>query len=156
MKAKLDRNEEKKTELIVECKDLINGDTFPLKYTHKGQDISPEIKLSNLNPKAKTITIIFEDMDKPITHWIIWNLPVMAIIPENISKHISSFTELGTKQKRPYIGPNPPKDIRHKYQFNVYILDCVLNMDADVNKRIILKAMSGHILQEGYVFGFYY
>ena len=145
----------KYSELLIECNDLKNGGTFPIKYTHRGGDISPEFKLKNLDKNGKSIVIIFDDLDKPMNHWIIWNLPVMDIIPENIPEE-NILVNLGkAKQKRQYRGPNPPKGIKHKYQFNIYILDCVLNIEINVNKKQLVKLLEGHIIQYGTIYGYY-
>jgi Raf kinase inhibitor-like YbhB/YbcL family protein len=143
------------SELIIECKELHNGETFPVKYTHRGGDVSPEFKLKNLNKNGKTIVIIFDDLDKPMNHWIIWNLPLIDIIPENNPKE-NIFENIGNaKQKRQYRGPNPPIGIKHKYQFNIYVLDCELNLETNVNKKELVKAMEGHIIQYGFIYGYY-
>ena len=113
-------------ELKIECNGLKNGETFPLRYTHRGEEISPEFILKNLTTEGKTITIIFDDLDHPMNHWIIWNIPAMDIIPENLPED-KILSNLGNAiQRSKYRGPNPPKGIRHKYQFNIYVLDCEL------------------------------
>ena len=142
-------------ELIIECNELHNGETFPVKYTHRGGDVSPEFKLKNLNKNGKTIVIIFDDLDKPMNHWIIWNLPLMDIIPENNPKENILENIGNAKQKRQYRGPNPPLGIKHKYQFNIYVLDCELNLENNVNKKELVKAMEGHIIQYGFIYGYY-
>lgn len=38
---------------------LENGGKFPIEYTGRGKDISPEIIIHNLSPKAKTIAIYY-------------------------------------------------------------------------------------------------
>jgi phosphatidylethanolamine-binding protein (PEBP) family uncharacterized protein len=81
------------SELIVECKDLQNGGTFPKKYTHKGDGISPEFVFKNLSPNGKAIAIVFDDLDHPMNHWIIWNIPLINIIPENLPEN-NIITEL--------------------------------------------------------------
>jgi Raf kinase inhibitor-like YbhB/YbcL family protein len=142
-------------ELIVNCSDLRDGDTFPIKYTHRGEEISPKFVLENLSPNGKTIAIIFDDLDQPMHHWRIWNIPKIDIIPENLpdDKIVSDFGSKIPKNK--YRGPNPPKGIRHKYQFNIYVLDCELALKNNSNKNQLVKAMEGHIIQYGFIYGYY-
>ena len=142
-------------ELIVECSDLKNGGVFTLKYTHRGGDNSPEFILKNISENGKTIVIIFDDMDKPMNHWIIWNLPAIGIIPGNISKEEVLINFRNVRQKRQYKGPNPPKGIRHKYQFNIFVLDCEFILVNEVDKKKLVKAMDGHIVQNGFIYGYY-
>jgi len=141
-------------ELIIECNGLKNGGTFPLKNTHRGEEISPEFILKNLTPNGKTIAIIFDDMDQPMNHWIIWNIPLMEIIPENIpeDKILPKFKN--ARQRSKYRGPNPPKGIKHKYQFNIYILDCELK-SKNYSTNQLKVAMEGHIIQYGFINGYF-
>ena len=141
-------------ELIVECNQLKNGGTFPLKNTHRGEEISPEFILKNLTPNGKTIAIIFDDMDQPMNHWIIWNIPLMEIIPENIPKEKILPKFGNARQRSQYRGPNPPKGVKHKYQFNIYILDCELN-SKNFSTNQLKEAMEGHIIQYGFINGYF-
>ncbi|HBG11507.1 MAG TPA: YbhB/YbcL family Raf kinase inhibitor-like protein, partial [Clostridium sp.] len=47
----------------------------------------------------------------------------------------------------------PPFNWSHLYQFNVYALDCLLDLPSKSRKRDLLAAMQGHILQEGSLVG---
>jgi len=125
-------------ELIVKCKDLQNGGLFPQKYTRK-YGFSPEFSFENLFQNGKTIVIIFDDLDQSMNHWMIWNIPIMNLIPENIPDD-EVLRNLGNAvQKSRYKGPNPPKGKRHIYQFNVYVLDCELKIKNNVKKMNLLK-----------------
>ncbi len=143
------------SELIIECKDLQNGGIFPQKYTHRGEEISPEFILKNVSSKGKTISIIFDDIDQAMNHWMIWNIPAVNIIPGNLAKD-KRLSNLGNAvQKSRYRGPNPPKGIRHKYQFNLYVLDCEITIKSKANKEELEKAMENHIIQYGCLYGYY-
>ena len=61
---------------------LENGGKFPIEYTGRGKDISPEIIIHNLSPKAKTIAITLEDT----TH-IIKDFPSVFIIVKIFNKN---------------------------------------------------------------------
>ena len=68
---------------------LENGGKFPIEYTGRGKDISPEIIIHNLSPKAKTIAITLEDTThiiKDFTHWCIWNIAADNRIEKGIPK----------------------------------------------------------------------
>jgi Raf kinase inhibitor-like YbhB/YbcL family protein len=141
-------------ELIVKCKDLQNGGLFPPKYTRK-YGYSPEFTFENLFKNGKTIAIVFDDLDQPMNHWMIWNIPIMDIIPENIPDD-KVLPNLGNaKQKSRYKGPNPPKGIKHKYQFNIYVLDCELKTKNNVKKIEFVEAMDEHIIQYGFINGYF-
>lgn len=137
---------------------------MPVKYTGYGIDQSPPLSLSGIIPKAKSLAIIMVDLDIPFIreypHWLIWNLPVKTEIPGAVACG-ETLAELGGARqglaygKHQYKGPKPPKFIRnrHRYVFTVYALDTVLDLDSDANKKGLLKAMQGHVLQQGSITG---
>lgn len=143
-----------------------NDGYMPVAYTGYGLDDSPPLTLSGLVPQAKTLAIIMEDLDIPLirafTHWIIWNIPAGTEIPGAIPAG-ESLPSLGGAQqgvaygKHEYRGPKPPKFIRnvHRYRFTVYALDRLLDISSDANKRDLLRAMQGHILQQASITGLY-
>lgn len=134
------------------------------KYTGRGEDISPELTLIDISPYAKSIAIIMDDHNVPfiglLNHWVIWNIPVQNIIPENVS-HGSVVDSLGGAVqgigygKHRYRGPKPPFFIKknHHYEFHVYVLDCMLEIDSSSGKKELLKSMDGHIIQHGSLVG---
>lgn len=75
------------TVLEFECIGMDGGSKFPIEYTGRGQDISPEFIIKNLLPNAKTLAVTLEDLSHPIkefTHWVIWNIPATDRIKKNI------------------------------------------------------------------------
>ncbi len=53
-----------------------------------------------------------------------------------------------------YSGPCPPSGT-HRYYFKVYVLDIKLDLPAGTTKGELLKAMEGHVLDEGQLMGTY-
>ncbi|WP_271712960.1 YbhB/YbcL family Raf kinase inhibitor-like protein [Anaeromicropila herbilytica] len=141
-----------------------DGGMIPKKYTGRGDDISPPIKLKEIDSKAKTIAIIMDDLDHPLgtfNHWVIWNIPAsVREIPEGIP-HKKIVHSLGNAvqgksqygSKHYYRGPKPPFGT-HKYVFKIYVLDIVLNLNQDSGKEKLQKAMEGHVLQYGTLKGY--
>ena len=150
--------------LHIESSAFEHNGFMPLKYTGRGEDISPELAITDISPDAKSIAIIMDDHDIPVigifNHWIIWNIPVQNVIPENIP-HGAVVDSLGGAVqgvgygKHRYRGPKPPSFIKkaHRYQFQVYVLDCMLAIDSGSGKKELLKSMNGHILQYGSLIG---
>lgn len=139
------------------------GGMIPVKYTGKGEDISPSLNWGKLDPKAKTVAIILDDLDTPMgvfNHWVIWNIPAsLSGIPEGVPKEevVKSLGNAvqgksGYGGKHYYRGPLPPFGT-HRYVFKVYVLDTVLDLDKDTGKEGLQKAMKGHILQYGTLMG---
>ena len=149
--------------LIVTSPAFENEAVIPIQYTGRGEDISPELSLSAIDERAKSLAVIMDDMGHPIpayNHWIIWNIPVMETIPENIAYGAYVAKLGGAVQgcgygKNRYRGPKPPFNWLHLYQFNVYVLDCLLDLSPRARKRDLISAMHGHILQEGALTGYF-
>lgn len=101
--------------LIVSSPCFEDGGLIPVKYTGHGEDVSPELVLDDLSEMAESIAIIMDDMGHPIpayNHWVIWNIPAISLIPENIP-HGEQVDSLGAIQgcgygKHRYRGPKPP------------------------------------------------
>ena len=71
------------------CPGLEDGGCFPRDNTGRGKDLSPEIILENLSPRARTLAVTLEDLSHPIkdfTHWVMWNFPPRHVIPGGIPK----------------------------------------------------------------------
>lgn len=143
-----------------------DGDLIPKKYACEGQDINPEIVVSNVPEGAKTIAIICEDPDAPIgtfVHWVLWNFPVNGSsvkIPEGIRKveklpdgTMQGYNDFG---KIGYNGPCPPKGHGvHHYHFKVYAVNNVLELKGKITKKELEKALSGKILAQAEIIGLY-
>ncbi|MDR0508228.1 MAG: YbhB/YbcL family Raf kinase inhibitor-like protein [Candidatus Methanoplasma sp.] len=150
-------------DLIVKPAAFENEELIPIDYTGHGADISPEIHLLNIDERAKSIAITMDDMGHLMpayNHWLIWNIPVMEIIPKNIPhgeivESLSGAVQGCGYGKNGYRGPKPPLNRSHRYQFNVFILDCKLDLPATSKKRDLIQAMEGHILQQNAFAGHY-
>lgn len=145
------------------CTGLTDGGVFPIEYTGRGMDNSPEFTINNLSSRAVTLLLILEDLSHPIkgfTHWIIWDIPAANKIPKAIppGKTIPSLSGavqgIGYGFHR-YAGPKPPRGTSHQYCFSIYSLDCRLNLKASTTKRNVLRRADGHILQRGCLYGYF-
>ena len=149
--------------LIVTGEAFADGGSIPKKYTGRGEDVSPPIKIHSIAPEARTIAIIMDDIDHPLgvfNHWLIWNIPAaFDEIPEAIPKKevvpslgnaVQGKSAYGGKHY--YRGPKPPFGT-HKYVFKVYILDTELDLNRDSGKKELQEAMKGKIQQYGTLTG---
>lgn len=133
------------------------GGWIPLRYSAYGENLSPDFIISGIAPKAKSIAITLDDASHPIfpnyNHWLIWNIPTQAIIPEGIpnGKYVDGLG--GAIQgiaygRNQYKGPKPPLKSIHTYVFTIYILDCSVDLSASSRKRKFMAKIDGHILQQ--------
>ncbi len=142
-----------------------DGEHIPPKYTCEGSNISPPLDLvtSKLSISDNgSIALICDDPDAPggtWIHWVIFNLPPeISSLPEMVMPReelengalqgSNSWGNIG------YSGPCPPSGT-HRYYFKVYALDVKLNLSSGVTKEEVLRAMEGHILDEGQLMGTY-
>ena len=125
--------------------------------------VNPPLPLKYFSRPRKAIAILMDDIDFPVgiyNHWVIWNIPAtFNTIPEGIlqGERVSSLGNAiqGKSQyggKHYYRGPLPPFGV-HRYVFKVYVLDTVLDLDQNVGKLELQRAMDGHILQYGKLTG---
>jgi len=124
------------------------GGTIPQKYTCDGSDLSPPLTLTSLPPAASSLVLIMEDPDAPRDtwdHWVAFNIPVVADIPEDVGSLGTDGTN--SWDRTGYGGPCPPSGT-HRYFFKVYALDGGLDLAAGADKAEVLEAMSGHVLAE--------
>lgn len=152
------------TPLLLTSPTFAPGCPIPRRHTGFEADLSPALCLSGLTPEAVSLAVTMDDLDVPFTkiysHWLIWNLPPVAELPEGIP-HGQTLPELGGAVqgigygRHGYRGPYPPPFLRapHRYLFQVYALDCRLELSPRIRRAALLSAMQGHILQEASLLG---
>jgi Raf kinase inhibitor-like YbhB/YbcL family protein len=133
-----------------------NNGHIPSKYTCDGENINPLLKISGVDENVKSLVLIMDDPDSPTgiwDHWIIFNLdPSIKEIKEgekpNGVEGINSWGNIG------YGGPCPGSG-EHRYFFNLYSLDAILDLKEGSTKKETEKAMENHVLQETKIIGLY-
>ncbi len=134
-----------------------NGGKIPKQYTCDGGNVNPPLKIENALSNAKSLALVFDDIDAPgrsYVHWIAWNIDPGSkeirenSVPEGAVQGVNGF------KKRNYGGPCPPGRA-HKYLFRIYALDTLLNLNPESTKKDLEKAMEGHILSRAQLTGLY-
>lgn len=139
-----------------------DGTMIPKQFTCDGEDLSPPLSWSGLPTETATLALICDDPDAPVgtwDHWVLFNIPASATgLPVNVPSKATlddgsvhgnnSWGRLG------YGGPCPPGGT-HRYFFKLYALDIALNLKTGVTKSQLVKAMEGHILDQGQLMGQY-
>ena len=139
------------------------GSAIPKKYTADGENISPPLEWSTGPPATRSFALIVDDPDAPSkvwVHWVLFNLPAdVHQLDEHVKpdKTLENGARQGTNDfpKIGYGGPAPPPGKPHRYVFTVYALDAKLELPAGATKEELLKAMNGHVLDEGQFVGTY-
>jgi len=136
----------------------LNFSEFPKKYTLEGENVSPRMEISGIGDNVKSLVIILEDPDAPggtFTHWLIWNIEPVEVIPENIPKKAKISEPIEAVQGKNdfgrigYDGPHPPPGEVHRYFFKVYALDTVLDLSPGAGREELEDAMKGHVIGYG-------
>ncbi|MGN1333704.1 MAG: YbhB/YbcL family Raf kinase inhibitor-like protein [Anaerovoracaceae bacterium] len=129
-----------------------------------GDDKSPELLIEKIPDGTVTLAVAMDDLDHPIqpgfNHWLAWNIPPTAEIPEGIPKgevieepiHIEQGVAYG---KHCYRGPKPPFNWKHRYRFTVYALSKAIKLSCDAGKAEFLREIDGYELAQGELIGKY-
>ncbi len=127
-----------------------NNTMIPARFTCEGLNINPHLQFMDLNPKAKSLVLIMDDLDSTEgkwVHWLVWDIPVQNIeIVEN--QDCKDFKEgLNDFDFHGYGGPCPPSKI-HRYRFTLFSLDVEkLNLSKDTTGPDLLKFIKPHIME---------
>lgn len=133
------------------------GEEIPSVYTCDGDDISPELVISQVPEEAKSLVLIVDDPDAPVglfVHWVLYNIPpeTTVISSQNIPKDaVEGMTNFGSMG---YGGPCPPNG-QHRYFFKLYALDKMLELPQGATKDQVENAMKENIMQEATLMGVY-
>ncbi len=86
-----------------ELKITISMKTLPPAYTCDGEDKSPPLEIHGIdNSVSKTLGLIMNDPDAPggkgFVHWIMWNMELVSVLPEDIPKTPAITFPIGALQ----------------------------------------------------------
>lgn len=142
------------------------GGPIPPRHSEYADGVSPALAWDDV-AGAKSYAIIMEDPDaKPITpfvHWLAWNVPAAVnSLPEGLQEQ-ARLTEpagllqgLTSRGSVGYFGPRPPVgDPPHRYHFQIFALDTMLDVPPGSDRDTLIKAMQGHVIAKGELVGTY-
>ena len=149
--------------IAISSPEFKKAEKIPAKFTGDGQGISPRLEWSGFPEQTQSLALIMDDPDAPggtFTHWVIFNIPaekpgLPEAVPNEPRLPDGSLQGRNDSGGVGYYGPYPPIGSRHRYNFTLYALDRKLGLKAGASKEQLLKAMEGHILDQGRLFGVY-
>jgi Raf kinase inhibitor-like YbhB/YbcL family protein len=127
---------------------------IPAKYTCDGDGINPPLNIEGIPEGTVSLALIVDDPDAPggtYDHWLVWNIPRVAQIPEGTRPGISGTN---SDQKTGYHPPCPP-DGEHRYFFYLYALDAEIQLHPGAARNELEMAINGHILGNAELMGRY-
>lgn len=130
---------------------------IPKIYTCDGENVSPPLSISGVPQGAKSLALVLDDPDAPFgsfNHWVIWNITPQKSYFEKGEKigFIEGRTDFGDTA---YGGPCPPSGT-HRYVFNLYALDYVLDLKDGSTKKDLEAVMTNHIIEQATLVGKYF
>jgi Raf kinase inhibitor-like YbhB/YbcL family protein len=153
-----------------------DGQQIPVKFTQAGEQVSPELKWTNVPAGTQSIVVNMLDPDVSVNrttetqpHWIVWNIPATATgLPEGMKPGaelpdgIRQISASGPQYRGPGAAATGPL---HHYTFEVYALDTKIDVApatgatpvaAAVDTRAaVMKAMQGHIIGKAVYVGLF-
>jgi Raf kinase inhibitor-like YbhB/YbcL family protein len=139
-----------------------NGQSIPVKYSCKGNNISPALAWNEPPAGTQSFALIVDDPDAPMgtwVHWVLFNIPAgtrslqenLPITGKNVDPNAIYVGKNSSGNSR-YDGPCPPSGT-HRYYFKLYALDTTLSLLPGATKEEVLQAMQGHVLAQGELMG---
>jgi Raf kinase inhibitor-like YbhB/YbcL family protein len=136
---------------------------IPKQHTEDGKNVSPTLRWSDPPEETKSFALICDDPNAPRgtwVHWVIFNRPGS---PHELEEGVPTQVELpnGARQGKNDFGkisygvPAPPRGKLHRYFFNLYALNMLLELAPGSTKDQLIAAMKGHVLAEGQLMGQY-
>jgi Raf kinase inhibitor-like YbhB/YbcL family protein len=123
-------------------------------------NISPPLQWTNV-PDVQAWAIIVEDPDAPrelpFVHWMMWNIEgALTALPEGVANSPDPITPQGAVQGRNdmggygWFGPRPPQGHGvHRYYFQVFALNDVIEMGPDTPLEELLHALKARTIAKG-------
>ena len=146
------------TSLSISSPAFVSGNAIPIRHALAHDNLSPELRVANVPPKARSLVLIVDDPDAPMglwTHWLVWNLPPdTTSLPEGKLPPGQALEGKNSFGHVRYDGPSPPSGT-HRYFFRLYALDTVLNLPAGSDRAALETAMAGHQMGSAKTYGTY-
>jgi Raf kinase inhibitor-like YbhB/YbcL family protein len=130
---------------------------IPKQNTCLGMNINPSLQFEDIPTEAKSLVLIFEDVDaspKPWTHWMLFNIPPTVSKIEEGTIPPGATEGLANNHSFGYEGPCPRYfKGTHHYWFRLYALDAILDLPKDSEREDVEEKMRGHILEKAELLG---
>lgn len=140
-----------------------DGTSIPSRFTCEGENVNPELHISNVPEGTVSLALTMTDPDIPesvkqnmgitvFDHWVVFNIPADTRIIEEAATPpgIQGMNSAG----QGYTGPCPP-DGEHRYIFTLYALDSVLALNSAASRAHVVAAIGGHVLEKTTLTGVY-
>ncbi len=131
---------------------------LPVDYTCKGRAVSPPLTIADAPAGTQSFVLIMHDPDAigghDFLHWSIWNIPSTtqdipeASVPDGATQGTNDYP---TNQYGPACPPAGSGT--HRYIFDLYALDIMLDLPQGANRQTLEAALKGHTLATAQLIG---
>lgn len=138
---------------------FVDGEALDPMFTADEEDAcAPPLEWTAPPTGTQSLLLIVEDPDapapEPLVHWLGWGMEPRAARmfegeePPMLGKNSGLKTE--------WLAPDPPSGHgKHDYVFQLFALDCPLELDAGAGRGEVLDAAEGHVLAAAVLTGTY-
>ncbi len=119
---------------------------------------SPHLRWGDVPEGTRSLALLVEDPDaptpRPFLHWLLWNIdPTLTELQPGARFPIEGKNSM---MKPGFTGAAPPRGDRpHRYHFQLFALDALLELKPGAGRAAVLGAMRGHVLGAGEIVGLY-
>jgi Raf kinase inhibitor-like YbhB/YbcL family protein len=128
--------------------DIRPGDYMRSKFTCQSRNVSPRLEFVNVPDNTKSLALVVHDPDAPSgdrVHWVVFNIPADKFeVAEAIAPGVEGTNDSGNVR---WDGPCPPSGT-HRYVFEAYALDIMLDLKEGASRAELVQAMEGHVLDK--------
>ena len=132
-----------------------DGDTIPDAYTCSGANVSPSLAIWNVPSGSASLALIVHDPDAPhgdFIHWLVANL--LPDLPRILESEVPDSAVQGRNDfgHNYYDGPCPPSGV-HRYMFDLYALDAMLDLADGAPEEDFRTAIANHAIAKATLTG---
>lgn len=126
-----------------------DGGELPGEYTCSEGGTNPPLYINGVPEDAESLMLVVVDPDskEDTAHWIVWNIdPKTEYIEEGFAPEdsIEGYNDFGLAE----YGGDCPSDGDHRYQYHLYALDEMIDLDEDSTRKQVEQEVAGHIIDE--------
>jgi Raf kinase inhibitor-like YbhB/YbcL family protein len=145
--------------MIITSSSFDDGGMIPRKFTGDGGDMNPELLVQNVPAEAQSLALILHDPDAPraggFTHWTVWNIDPRTSLIKEESIPPGSVEGTNDAGRVGYVGPCPPPGASHRYHFQLYALNAILDLPDAAPVTALRKEIKKHVVAHAGLIGVY-
>jgi Raf kinase inhibitor-like YbhB/YbcL family protein len=129
---------------------FVDGGLIPSRQAADGGNVPPVLRWTDVPPGTEALALLVEDPDaptpNPFVHWLVYNIPAHAFA---LTEELLGETRTGRNSMfgTGWTGCAPPKgDAAHRYVFQLFALDRVVEIGDHPGRTALIDALRGHAI----------